>query len=222
MNDGETGTALVSMGEQGDIGVATSTRDRITFLVKANGSYTKKLLDTAGTLTGRKVFLNGPYGRSWLAVEDYSNVLCIAGGVGITAILPFAELAVAAGKAAPKNVRLAWSSRSQELISHLEERLTRLKSAGCECDIHCTADSQTMDLAGEEGGGALIDNGRIDLDSVFEKCKEEAFGGKDTLFPSVAVFCCGPPGLSTAVTNLCRKYSSLQVSFQLHDETFFL
>lgn len=242
VEDAEKGVPLVAMADDGEEAsealvvdgreAAREGRDRVTFIVKANGNYTRRLVEQAEGLVGRKVFLNGPYGRPSLAVEDYDHVLCIAGGVGITAILPFAELAMATATAtakakanrmeAQRHVRLVWSSRSPELLRHLEERIGRLQSSGCECTIRCTTSSAVVELADTEQEKCL-ETGRIDLDSAFEASRERVLSAKGAaLFPRVAVFCCGPEALSVAVANKCRKYSSLQLSFHLHDETFCL
>lgn len=229
LDDHDKGVPLVTIGGEGEevsgdatmFSTNTSNRDRIAFIVKANGNYTRRLVEKADTLVGKKVYLNGPYGRPSLAVEDYDHVLCIAGGVGITAILPFAESALAQGSSAAQHVKLVWSSRSPELLSHLEDRIGQLKSSGCECVIRCTTNSSVVELADSEQEKCL-ETGRIDLDSAFEDCRDIALSAKASLFPRVAVFCCGPEALSLAVTNSCRKYSSMHISFHLHDETFYL
>ena len=223
----QKGEPLVSMvhdSEQADgdaLRTASSGRDRITFIVKANGNYTTRIVEKADALVGRKVFLNGPYGRPSLVVEDYDHVLCIAGGVGITAILPFAELALSQSASAVQNVKLVWSSRSPDLLSHLEDRIGQLKNSGCECVIRCTTNSSIVELADSEEERCL-ETGRIDLDSVFEESRDAVLSAKGSLLPRVAVFCCGPAALSLAVTNKCHKFSSMHVSFHLHDETFCL
>lgn len=90
----------------------TTSAKGTTFFVRVRGGLTRKLA-TAGTIP---VFVEGAYGRHE-KVTDSSNLVCIAGGVGITAVLQYLH------KTTSAHTKLYWGTRTSGLVEALEEEL---------------------------------------------------------------------------------------------------
>ncbi|KAF2019955.1 ferric reductase-like protein transmembrane component 4 [Aaosphaeria arxii CBS 175.79] len=100
-----------------------------TFYARTRSGVTKALLNKAAASEGRQVRLrilvDGPYnhsGRVHSQLERCSSILCITGGVGITACLAFLRDSKA------KDIHLFWSSRKSGLVADLTPTLNALPS----------------------------------------------------------------------------------------------
>jgi predicted ferric reductase len=89
-----------------------------TFFVRVRSGITKQLLAyvnrNSGPSARLRVLIDGPYhhsGRVLSQISHCSDILCIAGGVGITACLPYLRTT--------KNANLFWSIRKPTLASSL-------------------------------------------------------------------------------------------------------
>ncbi|KAI1370669.1 ferric reductase like transmembrane component-domain-containing protein [Hypoxylon crocopeplum] len=119
-----------------------------------------RLLD-GGTKALRKktklqVLIEGPYGTHE-DLSDYPTLVCIAGGVGVTAVLPYMRVHFG-------NVYLYWGSRSQALVDSLEP-LTQIFhtdiTVGQRLDLRAILESQHGDFAVVVSGPAgMMDEAR--------------------------------------------------------------
>lgn len=138
------------------IASAAKQDESISFIIKASGDWTKKLVGLVdnkkggeeGTVSTTKevdVFMQGPYGGltvDFMNADVYKGVLLIAGGVGIAACLPLYKqlLAQASGANGPRKVTLIWvwsprlltwsTNRLPPRLNHLKQR-AKLMMAKC-------------------------------------------------------------------------------------------
>lgn len=67
---------------------SASDKEQIRLGIKILGDYTLKLIDIK---VGEKVIFWGPYGQFWQGARNDKNLVCIAGGIGITPFLGIVE-----------------------------------------------------------------------------------------------------------------------------------
>ncbi|CEG39551.1 uncharacterized protein PHALS_09793 [Plasmopara halstedii] len=113
--------------------VVTPDGNSIGFTIKAmgNGSFTRKLLEKAGTQYELKANLCGPFGKMSLDLEHYDVVVLVAGGVGITPMMSLINQTRLFPKATnPSNKAskttdwfVLWSVREAEDILMMEQFL---------------------------------------------------------------------------------------------------
>lgn len=96
------------------------------FCRKRNGM-TKKLINQLMQCEqmNRSVFVEGPYGVH-SPVERYSNALFIAGGVGITGVLPYVEYLANSDNCITSQITFVWTVSSVADTAWIHDRLTRL------------------------------------------------------------------------------------------------
>ncbi|KAI6585061.1 hypothetical protein MCOR07_002314 [Pyricularia oryzae] len=158
---------------------------RTTIIVRTRTGVTARLaarLATAASTTGTPlrlpVLIEGSYQYSGSAerrLRSCTSVLCIAGGVGVTAVLPLllrrgACSALPSGS--PKRGRLVWAVRDGSLPAALAPELAALQAAGVEVETSVGK--------------------RVDLGAALE---QEVLAGGDLL----GVVVCGPPGMADEV-----------------------
>ncbi|ANB14751.1 Fre2p [Sugiyamaella lignohabitans] len=73
------------------------------------------------------VLIEGPYGVH-CPVERYGEVLLIAGGVGITGVIPYVEYLTHSPDANPTRIKFVWAVQSRSDTRWIEERLLRLSN----------------------------------------------------------------------------------------------
>ena len=107
------GTSTPKTEPSSEVPILTSQVSRgVTFYVKAHSGLTKSLHTLAGRGTRTTALLEGPYGRS--SVPSCDRLIVIAGGVGITATLPFLS--------SHHNAKLYWSVKDcmRPLVDDME------------------------------------------------------------------------------------------------------
>lgn len=145
------------------------------YLLRAKGGETKKLAELANKKLGAPekpsgaiatpVILTGPYGEeSMLDTTPSTNILCVAGGTGITYVLPvlleFARQAIIPDR----RVELIWAMRHSNNTEWVQEELDLLhkvqKALGLKIRLFATRDvsSGTPSVSGEESDGGRKDN----------------------------------------------------------------
>ncbi|KAG5363429.1 Ferric reductase transmembrane component 3 [Yarrowia sp. B02] len=103
--------------------VMTSESGSFQLMARARGGMTRRLAKSiAKGNTSMKMLIDGVYGHTQ-PVDLYDNVLLVAGGIGITAVIPYAEDLVA--RNIPAKVKLMWTVRD---IAHLELMADRLEA----------------------------------------------------------------------------------------------
>lgn len=99
----------------------------VTLFIRKQGGLTARLAAVGPSLSGIPVFIEGPYNHRATILQDghsepthrFPNLLCIAGGVGITGALPMLARFHNAGK--PLGTRkLYWGARTWPLVREVE------------------------------------------------------------------------------------------------------
>ncbi|KAJ4990931.1 ferric-chelate reductase [Stagonosporopsis vannaccii] len=171
-----------------------------TFFARARGGITRTLKERASKSETKRirirVLVDGPYshsGQMQPQIARCNSILCIAGGVGITACLPLLT------QFGAKDTRLVWSSRHSGLVAELKPTLDALAS-------HVKVETLVRQ--------------RFDLVSVI---RQELIDGNNTGKGTLAIVVSGPPGMADdvrcAVTRLALKHKQAR-PYVLVDEAF--
>lgn len=112
----------------------SSDGESFQLLCKARNGITRRLkeyLETKGAKDGQKVnisvLIEGPYGVH-CPVERYNTVLLVAGGIGITGIIPYAEYLALSPHY--HEIHLIWTVAAVEELTWIEERIQWLSETG--------------------------------------------------------------------------------------------
>ncbi|TDZ28457.1 Ferric/cupric reductase transmembrane component B [Colletotrichum spinosum] len=196
----------------------------VTFLIRAHGGATawlqRRLAASPTPTMATSVLLEGPYAgheaaRRSLLLAD--TVLCIAGGIGITAVLGYVQMYAAAaaaqgGEATSKSKRfvLAWSAREMSVIQHVRCRFLGA-APGVECLFYCTGgeDASAPEKHVADGAVAL---GRMDVGGVVRSHLER---GQLT-----TVLVCGPGRMVDEVTKHVGQGIDDGFKVDMVEETF--
>jgi len=172
------------------------------FFARTRSGITKALKDKASGSDGKRVqlrvLIDGPYnhsGRVHSQIAQCSSILCIAGGVGITACLPFLR------ESETKDIKLFWSSRKSGLITDLTPALNALPS-----------NVEVNTLVGQ----------RFDLDSIIHEGLVDHDQDGTSKGP-LAIVVSGPPELADEVRlNVTQTVRNFKRSrpYVLVDEAF--
>ena len=113
-----------------------TAQPKLTLLFRTHNGVTRKIqryLDAGHQNVA--CLVEGPYGRH-LPVEQYDNVLLLAGGVGITAILPYLRYLANLGTT---RVRFEWVVRDEDSVNWFKEDIAAAaESPNVEVQIHVT------------------------------------------------------------------------------------
>jgi predicted ferric reductase len=115
---------------------------RHSYLFRAKGGETKKIADLVQQEhSSLDVILTGAYGSSILeSVGEQDNILCIAGGTGITFVLPV--LLHYARIGSKGQVSLLWVVRNAKDEEWVKPELEQVRSGGIEVTIRSTRDDE--------------------------------------------------------------------------------
>lgn len=160
-----------------------SGRVKHSYVIRAKGGETKKIAGIAarkiaalGTTSSRSeekasntvevttpIILTGPYGIGMVdSLTPEMNVLCIAGGTGITFVLPVLLKLVREQHIFSRRVGLVWAVRRDVDVKWVEAELNEIKEAGCshgvkvdvyvtrEKDHHSSSSASSSDAGGCE------------------------------------------------------------------------
>ncbi|KAH7309291.1 ferric reductase like transmembrane component-domain-containing protein [Rhexocercosporidium sp. MPI-PUGE-AT-0058] len=173
---------------------ASLSRPSITFLIRPmkglTSSVHRDLTPTPNELTYLSLTLEGPYGHA-IDLSHADSILCIGGGIGITALLSYVQFFVEARRTASSSIKasrlvLAWSYREREFASIVRSMLpVDARALGVEFLWTCTGSD--AGVKGEEGVGV----GRLNIGAVLT----EEVGSVKRL----AVLVCAPGGLADGV-----------------------
>ncbi|TLD23721.1 hypothetical protein PspLS_06922 [Pyricularia sp. CBS 133598] len=157
-----------------------SSHPRTTIIVRTRSGVTARLAarlaaSTAGTPLRLPVLIEGSYRYSGSAerrLGGCASVLCVAGGVGVTAVLPLLLRSTFSASSSRPRSRLVWGVRDGSLPAALAPELAALQNAGVEVET----------TVGK----------RVDVAAVLE---HEVLAGGGLL----GVVVCGPPGMADEV-----------------------
>lgn len=149
----------------------------LKFLIRSYSGFTARLLQPveSNATACPQALVDGPYGGLARVVErSYDSVIGVAGGLGITAILPWIEhlarkMEMEPGRTATQQVHLIWMVKRRAQLSYLHAELLRIQSvflarpSPITYELYVTAehgDSAATPSAGDEkDGGALRPDG---------------------------------------------------------------
>ncbi|OBR10851.1 Ferric-chelate reductase [Colletotrichum higginsianum IMI 349063] len=173
--------------------------DATVFYSRTRGGITGVLAAKASPSARVRVLLEGPYHHSGHVspqLAHCTDMLCIAGGVGITACLPFVRHGPpAAAAAGGGSTKLFWSSRHQGLVTALAPAIDGLPGS-----------VQVETVVGE----------RLKLEAIITR---EMVAGPGPL----AIVVCGPPGMADEVRSKVVEAARADVRsrpYVLVDEAF--
>jgi NAD(P)H-flavin reductase len=204
-------------------------RPYLTFLISPRNGMTRRLRDLAsGKASSGECRLNaileGPYGSS-AKIRQFSNVLFIAGGSGITAVLPYIRAVFEDQKPedALPNIKLVWAVRQEGFARDVLANDLDLATASSRAteklsmDIFVTSGSTMSEVSslGEASAQFAVDSrfnsGRPSIESLVD-------GFIDTSSGPTAVFVCGPGKMAddtrSAVIKCGRKTSKTVELFE--------
>ncbi|ETI28753.1 hypothetical protein G647_01204 [Cladophialophora carrionii CBS 160.54] len=136
-------------------------------------AHDSKVAATSAATTS--VLLTGPYGRS---IRDHltpnTNVLCIAGGTGVTFVLPVLLGLIAQRPVPDRKLELVWAVRRDADLSWVRQELDQLRRSAMLHDMKirifvtriCHADPGTPDLEQVEGTDGRLQDDRIQVSSA--------------------------------------------------------
>jgi hypothetical protein len=196
----EKGAAIAAASRVSDDEDSQTRNASTMFFARTRTGITKtlaqKALATSTNCVRLRVLIDGPYdhsGRVCSQVAQCSSILCIAGGVGITACLSLLL------QSEPKELKLFWSSRNAGLVAALTPTLTALSSS---VEVN------------------TIVRERFDLGLIVREALIRNEGGSEA---PLAIVVSGPPGLADdvrlRVTNIARNGKQIR-AFVLIDEAF--
>ncbi|KAH6618599.1 ferric reductase NAD binding domain-containing protein [Boeremia exigua] len=123
------------------------------------GGFTKKVVESAlthGPWHTYRAFVDGPYGGMQRRIEAFDDVVLIAGGSGITAIISQLLLLVKKmrdGKAATRKIHVIWAMKRPETMEWFKEELRICREFAppetVECQFYITAAKRVV-------GGGLV------------------------------------------------------------------
>lgn len=196
----------------------------VTLLVRVQKGVTRELdrlvseMD-AGKPLSLPVLVEGSYGypvttitRDWKLgfsawTSDFPHLVCIAGGVGITACLP--AILGGAGRGGSRRVSLYWSARSAKLVEAVEDIVrahTPRPGQSAGASGWADADVDVQIVVGE----------RLDLPTIIQhECSTSAEAGSGML-----VFVCRPPAMNRTVRELVASHGRGGSRVMFAEESF--
>ncbi|KAH7022358.1 ferric reductase transmembrane component 4 [Ilyonectria destructans] len=183
----------------------------ISLFIRAHKGITAKLASKAGLTGGIPILLESSYGRESSALlkashapsAEYPNTVCIAGGVGITAVLPALRetlsLYTPSGTA-----KLFWGVRNQGLVSAVEGMLVGVKKGDSNQGTRCWGGVETYVSVGE----------RMNLRQILE----EEIQGADS--PGTTVVVCGPASMADEVRCILAGLGRHGATVRFVEESF--
>ncbi|KAM5341673.1 hypothetical protein ACJ41O_014704 [Fusarium nematophilum] len=168
----------------------------ITLFIRPHSGLTKLLAKKAGVEAGIPVLIEATYGhegKTYLQGSDshfaptpeYPNVLCLAGGVGVTAVLPALNSSLSL-YAPLGTTKLYWGIRSRGLVDAVESMIV---GAGVKAE----------DISDTNWGHIephITVGSRINVKQVLQEELEHAVGG-------TTVVVCGPLAMCDDARNTC-------------------
>jgi predicted ferric reductase len=175
-----------------------SSRTKVTMAIRVRSGMTARLAARASAAGGSvriPIFLEASYHSSaGHELTQCTRILCIAGGVGLSAVLPVLH------RYGNRPARLCWGIRNEALASVFKDETDRLPAS-----VHV-----------ETHVGSRMDVNSIITQELTASCGPEDRG-------PMGVMVCGPPGMADDVRNaICRlaRESAVQRGLVFVDETF--
>jgi len=190
--------------------------ENFTFHIKnmGKGTFTGRLHDYMGKNPNGRIYVDGPYGHCAVRWEEYTSLILIAGGIGVTpmiAILDDLYEKTKNGKKPPKleSVIFCWTVQTKDTIAWMEDVIKKIQASevtGCKFDVQ-------IYVSKEKADSAFYKAGRPKYEAVFEAAERPKDGaGKEW---NIGALVCGPEPMVVDVQKLSQHR---QVDF--HKEIF--
>ncbi|KAH6889204.1 ferric reductase transmembrane component 4 [Thelonectria olida] len=191
--------------------LSSITPHGISLFIRTHAGVTAKLASKIGLAEGIPVLLEASYGHESSALlktshapsAEYPNTVCIAGGVGITAVLP--SLRETLSLYAPTGTtKLFWGVRRPGLVDSIEGLVADVKENGENPDVRFWGGVETHIAVGE----------RMNLRHILEK--EIGEPGS----PGTTVVVCGPESMADEVRCIVSGLGRHGATVRLVEESF--
>lgn len=166
----------------------------------ARGTATKKLFD--GIMIGGDISLDGPYGNAYLREDAPRDILCLAGGSGLSPMISIARAAAASDALSRRNIRFVYGGRTPRDICG-ENMLAELPGWGERISYHA----------------AISEQGHAAWPGPVGFIHEVAAGLFGNDLASYEIYFAGPPAMAQAVQ---KMLFDAKVPFgQVHFDEFY-
>lgn len=236
---------LISKYQWHPFSITSFSNNELTLYIKGVGDWTKKLHHQAcqGHLVSTKCYVDGPYMTSTCEYKKYSDVIMVAGGIGVT---PFVSIIsdMMNHNHQCRSLTLLWAVRDVEAARTWFRDLFESMEYFRNCSQHCSIrvniwltgiKPQLVELA-KRVGCVHADICGMDILSgirIKNSMTMSHFGRPDFLqlfrdFESstespVGIFCCGPTTMVTDLRHACATFSAVSGRyFAFHTEDFYL
>ena len=184
---------------------STNNENEVKFIVKKFDNFTKLLLEKAKKGEDFKIYIDGPYGNIMVDIwdEKQDNIILIAGGVGLTSILPLTKFFLnKLKKKKIKKILLYWITRDTSLHNEIKD-LLKIENDESLFRIHCYLTQDNKDFEG-------FNKGRPDWKEQFGLIRNFAITKN---FKKVVVFVCGPKNLTNEIVSKITSLSDNELKF---------
>lgn len=180
-----------------------------------------------------RVLAEGPYGTP-ARLGRFNDILFIAGGSGITAVLPYLRSIFEDNNndKNPPNIRLVWTARNEGFIRDVlanDLQLTRASplattnlkesffvTSGSAATTPESGSSISIRDDGDAGEGVIFQQSRPDVDSIVQSFAQTTAKGR-----RAAVFVCGPAQMADDVrAAILKQVKGGNVDLELFEEMY--
>ncbi|OJJ42444.1 hypothetical protein ASPZODRAFT_137255 [Penicilliopsis zonata CBS 506.65] len=173
---------------------ALKAHQQHTYLIRVHKGVTRRLAQAALVRPSTSVLLSGPYGQPVLDADDAdTNILCIAGGTGISSVLPALLLAASNTAARDRSLRLVWVVRRQTDLQWLQPELALLRQLELSIRIYVTRETTDSTESTEKTSPVENIAGHPDLHGEVTDFLSQVVRGRTRVLAS------GPPGMISAL-----------------------
>ncbi|KAG5915508.1 hypothetical protein E4U42_008015 [Claviceps africana] len=170
-----------------------SDKPNMTFMIRPRSGMTRRLRELLckngeSEPQKLKLVLEGPYGTA-ANVERYQHLLFIAGGTGITAVMPYIRLLLDddTNRGERPSVRLVWAAPQANFIRRVvEEDLGSPQNTCSRKDLELDLYVTSSNADGEKSHNLQCKYARPDIDALVRQFVQQKADGR------AAVFVCGP------------------------------
>ncbi|CAH7666396.1 hypothetical protein PPACK8108_LOCUS748, partial [Phakopsora pachyrhizi] len=227
--------------------LSSSENQSLILMAKTTGSFTKNLNALGNPLpnssgndmekysekneyTGRsaiivgsdcKVVVEGPYGSSFVDMDDYETVVLFAGGSGFTYSMATLEHARSAslGEGITKTIFVMWALRDLDMVYAFSETLNRVIAAGRVHQMQIImriykSEPPSYDYSNPVTHAELV-AGRVEPSTIVQEAFEASFRSiqerGENRGCGIGIGVCGPEGLVKSVRNAVSSLKSPQI-----------
>jgi predicted ferric reductase len=191
-----------------------------SYIFRAKGGETKKIaqlavkkLQQAGGVTPlTSVILTGPYGEEITThLTQDVNILCVAGGTGITYVLPVLLGLAQQPRSLKRKVTLIWAIRQKADVAWVQPELDRLRQLAKSIDlsirVFVTREAEGQSSISEKG--KYTDDSKSVAEPMLKSEPDQTPDSSSAASTSAAYPCCGPPSDSFAIQKTAIPASNL-------------